>query len=1098
MNRIAVNSIGFTAVIALALAAVVAERRDHRVWPAYQEHKQPGSRPGAPYERQQFHLAKRLAPGQTRLAMDAYRPAIAHRKSMRVQRATKSAPGWEWLGPGNIGGRTRALVFHPENPRVVFAAGVSGGIWKSTNGGSSWSPIADELANVNVGALAVSADAPEVIFAGTGELYRHTLRPYSSMTGAGIFRTRDGGQTWVQLAPTINDDFLYVSDIVISPTDPDRLYAATNTGIWRSDNAGVTFVQSLDPSAGGDAEFEGCTDLALRTDRSTDYVLASCASRSTDDRYYLPGLLPDACGGRPCPARVYVNADAANGGDWDVVLTEPGMGRTQLSIHAADQDIVYASSASIVAGPDADGNGTGDYDNGLHAVFRSDDGGRTWRATVRNSDPELLNTTLFSYADGFMAAACDYDPFIYSAGWYNHAIAVSPVDPDVVWVAGMEMYRSDDGGRNWGLGSFWDGFRDGVPSSYLHADVHGIHYHPDYDGTDNKTMFVTNDGGVYQTLDDTRPVVRGSAAPCSPRSDGVQWRSLNANYGVTQFYTGAVSADGNKYIGGTQDNGTLIARSFTGPNAWESILGGDGSHLAIHPTNSQILYASYQNANILRSANNGQSWGRADIGLNDRFIFIAPFVLDPNEPDRLWAGGSRIWRSDNAGRAWQTVTGQLGATYDDLISAIAVSTGPENRVVVGNRKGIFVAEGALGADIVSRRVESAPRSGWVSSLKFDPSDESTIYATYSTFGGHHVWRSRDAGRSWSAIDGNGIGRLPDIPVHTLAIHPDDPDTLFVGTDIGVFSSADGGESWAVENAGFANAIVETLAVSTEGTPALFAFTYGRGVWKAPLDGLDGRAAYAIDGTTSGLWYNPDQGGHGLQIEVLADDRIFVSWYAYRDAAPMWLSGVGTISGDRARADLVTATGGGLPPNFDADAVRREPWGVLDLQFRGNNAGTISWSSARPGYADGKLPIVRLSQLATSNPPTGLLACHSGTWFSSDQSGHGFMLQVLEGGTSGRVALTWFLSDAAGEPLWLLGQGDLRSGGADVELARFTGADFPPKFDPVDVRRETWGQLTLDVVDDNQLQVDWQAVAADASSGSLPLERLTYVEGLGCD
>lgn len=1089
---------GLCLIAALALLAqVVLHPASTPTWPPYDAASSPGSRPGAPYERQHFHLSKRLPAGQNRLPQDAYAAALKHLRRMPAGRGAKVLGGadWTWLGPGNIGGRTRALVFHPENPRTIYAAGVSGGIWKFTNGGNGWQPIADDLANINVGALAIDPANPDTLYAGTGELYRHTTRPYSSMTGAGIFRSDNGGETWRQLGPTISDDFLYVSDLVISPNQPDRFYAATNSGVWRSDDGGTTFTRILDPSDGGDVAYEGCNDLALRSDRAEDALLVSCASRSTDDRYFLPGLLPDACGGRPCAARVYLSENAGAEASFETVLTEPGMGRTQLALHAADQSIVYASSASIVAGPDADGDGFGDYDNGLHAVFRSDDGGRSWRATVRNTDPVLLNTTQFSYADGFMAEACRQQPFIYSAGWYNQAIAVSPVDPDVVWVAGMEVYRSDDGGRNWGLASYWDGFSDGVPSAYLHADVHGIYHHPDYDGESNRTLFVVNDGGVYFTDDDARPVVTGTTAPCSPRPDGVAWGSLNVNYGVTQFYTGAVNGDGTLFIGGTQDNGTLLGRSSASPNSWERILGGDGSHLALHPTNANVLYASYQNANILRSGDGGRNWVRADTGLNDRFIFIAPFVLDPNEPRRLWAGGSRLWRSDNEGVSWQSVSPSLGPRFDDLVSALAVSQGAANRVAIGNRRGIYVIDDAVGAGAVTLPQRATPREGWVSSLTFQGDDESTLYATYSTFGGQHVWRSRDDGQTWSPIDGEGAARLPDVPVHSLAIHPDDPDNLYVGTDLGVFTSGDGGATWAVESAGFAHAITETLAVSAGETPSLFAFTYGRGVWRAPLDQLDGASSYQIDGGTSGLWYNPDQGGHGLQLEVIRGARAFVSWYVYRDGEPVWFSGVGDWHGDRLEVDVQTVTRGGLPPDFDADAVERKRWGTLTIHFADDQHATLRWTTQAAGYPDGALPLVRLTSLATGGQGDGLPACYSGSWYDPAQSGHGIMLQVL---ADERVALTWFLNDRNGEPLWLLGQGNPAGDGAEVALSAFQGGDFPPHFDPLNVSRRAWGNLRIEREGPDRLTIAWTGVDSDASSGTLTLQRLTEIEGIACN
>ena len=234
---------------------------------------------------------------------------------------------------------------------------------------------------MNIGALAISPTDDQILYVGTGELYRRTSRPYSSMTGEGIFKSSNRGEDWVQLEATLNDDFLYVSDIVISPNDSRRIYAATNTGVWRSDNGGVSFVQSLSTQDANGNRYEGCTDLDIRSDMEVDWVLATCASRSIDDRYYLVGLLPTTCSG-PCDGRIYLNQDAAVSDNWDVALSETGMGRTSLTVFPGDQNIVYALVASNEPGPDKTGDGVGDYENGLHGVIRSEDGGQTWTATL--------------------------------------------------------------------------------------------------------------------------------------------------------------------------------------------------------------------------------------------------------------------------------------------------------------------------------------------------------------------------------------------------------------------------------------------------------------------------------------------------------------------------------------------------------------------------------------------------------------------------------------------------------------------------------------------------------------------------------------------
>jgi photosystem II stability/assembly factor-like uncharacterized protein len=306
-----------------------------------------------PLEAQQFYARKRVPPGMTAIPVEKYLEALRHmdempqyatalgmnlpsRREMAVwgEAVALSALGvWEELGPGNIGGRTRALLIHPTDPRIMYAGAVSGGVWKTTDGGRTWVPLDDLLPNLAVCALAMDPRNPDVIYAGTGEGYFNV----DAVRGAGIFMTTDGGRTWTHLASTRNENFYYVNDIVISPNDSRRIYAATRTGVWRSRDGGQSWTRIL--ARGGR---DGCLDLALRTDRTTDYLFASCGNFSR--------------------AAVYRNMRAEGGGSWTLVLSEPDMGRTSLALAPSDQNVVYALAASLRDGP---------FRYGLHAVYRS-------------------------------------------------------------------------------------------------------------------------------------------------------------------------------------------------------------------------------------------------------------------------------------------------------------------------------------------------------------------------------------------------------------------------------------------------------------------------------------------------------------------------------------------------------------------------------------------------------------------------------------------------------------------------------------------------------------------------------------------------------
>lgn len=1069
----------------------------------------PGKRPDSPGQRAAMHVARRLPTGATEIDPALYRRAETQAATLPVFDSKRGAftgmgktqSGWEWLGPANVAGRMRTLVFDPRDPSRMLMGGVSGGVWESLDSGMQWRAMSDDAININIGALAIDPLDPDVIYAGTGELYRNSERPYAAMWGQGILRSTDGGASWPQLLATRGPDFRYVSDIVISHHDHRRIYAATNTGVWRSDDRGRNFTRVLSPTDGqGGLLYEGCTDLQLVPGQPGDHLLATCASRSTDDRYWLPGtLLPPACSG-PCPASVFLSEDASVAvPQWQLVLSEPGMGRTELAMAPSNPDIIYALSASVQPGFDRNGNGLGDYENGLHAIFRSSDGGRTWASRVRNNSPNRLSTYLLSYGYGFENSICGQGTFIYGAGWYNMAIAVNPLNPDVVWVGGMELYRSDDGGWTFGKASEWWPRGD----YYAHADVHALAFHPDY-GPGKRWLFAATDGGVTLTFNDADQVRTGSRASCLGTGDAAtRWNERVSGMGTTQFYTGTVNATGSVVMGGLQDNGTQLWRQGMAPLQWTHILGGDGASVAIDPRNDNLIYASFQNVAIRRSHDGGQSWAVATNGISDTPIFIMPYVIDRAAPDRLYAGGTRIWRTTNQGNSWQEASAVFGTSFDHRISALDVSAVDNNRLLAGNRLGIYRSGNAAGSGGNSQLAMVSPRSGWVSSLRFDPVDADVAYATYSTFGGDHVWRTDNAGATWVPIDGQGAGRLPDIPVHDIAIDPDNRQRLYVATDIGVFVTLNGGTSWAREHSGMANAIVERLAVAANapGGPTLHAFTYGRGVWRVPLADIQGAPSHALATDLSGTWFDPAQDGHGWLLEAIDSDGVLgvlATWYTYLDGEPAWLIGVGQAEEYKVRIPLTITRGGGFPPQFDPDAVVRESWGEAVIEFDSPDQAHVAWSSSYPGFGNGSMVLSRLALPATDagHPQEGIVACHSGTWFQPLEDGHGLQVQVLGEGDQRQLLVVWY-AYLDGAQRWMIGTGPVHGDSAVVALVSADGAQFPPAFDPDQVQRRPWGELLFTVLGPDNARIEWDSEQAGYPPRSLDLVRLTSMLGRGC-
>jgi hypothetical protein len=777
--------------------------------------------------------------------------------------STSGALGtWQSLGPGNVGGRTRSLIIDPVNPSVMYAAAVAGGIWKTTNGGNSWAPLNDFLANIAVTCMAIDPSNPNVLYAGTGE----GVFNIDAVRGAGMFKTTDGGANWTRLTATVNNaDFFFVNDIVVSPSNSQHVYAATRSGVFRSLDGGASWDLQLASNVANGAN--GAMDLVMRTDQATDYIFAAVGTFAR--------------------SHIFRNTDAGGSGTWVDVFSETNQGRTSLAIAPSNQNVIYAMASCIACGAGTNPSfPTANYTDGLLGVFRSTAAGAagTWTTQVRNTSANLQDTLLLSNGVNAVLTTCGFsgtNQFL-NQGWYDNVLAVDPTDSDKIWAGGIDLFRSDNGGVNWGVASYWWFQVNGTPPAngnpqLVHADNHIIAFHPDYNGTTNQTMFAANDGGIYKTdnakagnvgyATGTTPgggAITATSPICGGPNPGnvltipspVIWGPLNNNYAVTQFYHGLPYPNGQTYFGGAQDNGTNRGTDAAGPNAWARVFGGDGGYVAVNPTNTNTIFFETTGLTLKRSTNGGLSSADVISGISgDVFPFITVFRMDPNTPTRLWIGGRFMWRTDNNATNWTRTSNaqQTGGS----ITAMAIAPGNSNVVISGAASGQFRrttvgltanAASVLASTWVQTFTPRGNGNGTISWVEYDPSNINNVWATISNFNGTpnaqgtsagHVFKSTNGGAIWTLADGTqtpgNVNAIPDIPAHSVAIDPNDNQRIYVGTDLGVFVSLDGGANWARETTGFSNTVVESLtAISNNGVTSLFAFTHGRGAFKVTI------------------------------------------------------------------------------------------------------------------------------------------------------------------------------------------------------------------------------------------------------------------------
>ncbi|MCH8274792.1 MAG: hypothetical protein IH851_08380 [Armatimonadetes bacterium] len=668
-----------------------------------------------------------------------------------------SAASWTWLGPGNIGGRIRAIVFHPSQPQIIWIGSASGGIWKTVYGGAFWFPLDDFMATLSVAHMVMDPTNPDVIYAGTGEGFFNNLEGSSNtaaVRGAGVFKTTDGGETWDQIPSTSGAEWYAVNRLAISPSNNQVMLAATADGIFRSTDAGDTWSQ-------------------MTTDRTLDVKF-----------HPTNGSL--AVAGHADGTALY----STNGGvNWFAAIGLTGT-RVELAYARSNPNIVYAAVSS----------------SGRIKIYRSTNGGQNY--FLRTSGSGIRTYSL-----------------------YNSVIWVDPTRPDVLILGGVWLYRSIDGGvtlsRNFGA---------------VHADMHAIVEHPSYNGAGNRIVFFGNDGGIHRTDD----VYATSAV------------SLNNNLGITQFYGAAVNPTSGVVVGGTQDNFTL--RFGGDPQAWTILHGGDGGFSASDPTDPNYFYGEAQRAHIFRSSDGGLTSSDIFSGLGDaqssRINFIPYLMLDPNEPNRMLVAALRLWRTDDVKTGtpptWQIIKESIqpfvpGGKPDPPVShfndnspwhiaTIEVAEGDSDLIYVGYNNGEVwkSIDGTSETPSWTRLDDNTPGlpGRWVSRIVVDPNNHDRVYVSFMGWEPDNVWRTTNGGTTWEQITGTVGAELPSAPASALNIHRTVPGRIYVGTDIGIFTSNDDGLTWTANTEGPGTVPVEELIWKNDNR--LMAVTHGRGIFLATV------------------------------------------------------------------------------------------------------------------------------------------------------------------------------------------------------------------------------------------------------------------------
>jgi len=644
----------------------------------------------------------------------------------------------------------------------------------------------------------------------------HPERIWVGAAGGGVWQSNDSGQTWQSFW---NDqDILNIGSLAVDPKNPDTIYCGTGEANLSADSyPGVGLYQSAD----GGHKWQ----LLASTERTgLPRRMGVIAVDPFDSRHVLIGGVGygelsqtgSDFGG------MFVSSDAGVTWRRETFISTKNYWCHSIIFHPAKKDTIFATFTEQGA---------------RSGIWRSTDGGKSWsHLTGGLPDPARFGRTglaishsspqvLFAFAND--EASSDKDLLLgvfrsANAGntWkevggnhfadegqisYGNSIVIHPNDPDQVICGGVDLHQTKNGGKTWRQITQWD-LERGDPK-YAHADHHALLMPaavPD-------RVYDCNDGGLDVS-----------------ENAGRTWTNRSSGLSVTMFYDMDVAqSSGLVYGGGAQDNGTVITNSGSSSSFLE-LLGGDGGWIVFDPLNAGHVYASYYNLHIYRFRG-GQSKNVTPPApaAEKNSVWMAYITLDPTDPNTVFTGSSRVWRTRNDANNWTPVSPTLDGSS---ISAIEVAPANAKKVYVGTENGGFFRS-LDGGDTWSPNISSSMLPGHtITRLETSPTDANLIFATVANFGHSHVFRSRDGGSTWEDVD---RGQLPDVPHHALLIRSEEPNRLYVGNDAGVFALETEAGTWMNLTKNLPNAMVIDLVYHTK-DKALLVATYGRSIWRLQL------------------------------------------------------------------------------------------------------------------------------------------------------------------------------------------------------------------------------------------------------------------------
>ncbi len=645
--------------------------------------------------------------------------------------------------------------------KIDYSSWTPLGITDWVNGPNGYNP-----GNGRVNVVCSQPDNSQLIYVGT--------------PSGGLWKSINGGQSW----NTTFDQMphLGVSSIAINPDSSHIVFAGTGDrdaydtkciGIYKSSDAGNTWLPAGFNNPNPWNSINKILFNPLNTNTmfvSTNYGIYRSSNGGQNWTNVYSAWVTDIVFNPSDTSILYASGEAFlrsdNGGITFVKNTQLPNDtiRLEIAVTEANPDYVYAVSSNA------------DYQFG--GLYRSIDAGINF--TLMSDTPNIFGYELDASDDA-------------GQGWYDLALAVSPLNADEVFVGAINVWKSTDGGQNWSICSHW--IFDN-PSFYTHADIH-------YLGFSGNRFYCGSDGGVFYSDD-----------------FGINWIDISEGLGISQFYRMASSViDPDFIVGGTQDNGSNRLQD----GVWTHIFGADGMQTLTDPTDIQIFYCSYQNGGIMKTVDNGLTIEY--IMPNDSIEggWVTPFAMHPINNNIIYAGYDDVYKSFNGGYSWTKISDSLA--NGEKLSHLKIAPNNPDYIYTSSKDKLFISKN----DGQTWITKTIPFSGIITDMAISYGNPEKIWLTVSGNNGDRVYKSFDAGQTLQNItlNINGTG------VRSIAHQPNMHDAIYAGTENAVFYTDTTLTQWLPFFNGLPNAIVSQLEINMQ-AQKIRAATYGRGIWESPL------------------------------------------------------------------------------------------------------------------------------------------------------------------------------------------------------------------------------------------------------------------------